>query len=53
MQNESIRQSLLLWVVYTKQLKNNIKEKEKVEPALIKVEKYLSMTGIIYQFKFM
>lgn len=46
MQNESIRQSLLLWVVYTKQLNIKTADKERIEPVLKKVEKYLIKAGI-------
>lgn len=46
MQDESIRQSLLLWVAYTKQLNNNAADDERIETGLKKVEKYLSMAGV-------
>lgn len=46
MQNESIRQTLLLWVVYTKLSKDNITDNDKIEATLKKVDKYLLMAGV-------
>lgn len=46
MQDESIKQSLLLWAVYIKQIKENFKCQETLKKNLKKVERYLAKAGI-------
>ena len=46
MQYESIRESLLFWVVYTKQLNIATSEKPRIEAAQKKVEEILLNAGI-------
>jgi len=46
MQDESIRQSLLLWIVYTKKLDKTGGNDEICKAALRKIQKYLTIAGI-------
>ena len=48
MQYESIRQSLLLWVVYTKQLNIATSEKSRIEETQKKIEEFLLNAGITH-----